>query len=153
MKRKKPNTNKRVMGNMNIGGIAGSVSGGTIKNSSFGGAIILNADFDRYVAGVLKNVNVGGIVGKAQNAILDNVTSDAKIYIRDVKKFAALENALDKAIDNKGRLQLAKLELEGIKSEIGKPGMAVKVERFLNIVNGVRDVVEPFVPYLMSLVP
>lgn len=152
MKWKKPKKKKKVSGSLNIGGMVGSMSGGTVKNSSFTGKIIVDADFYDYMAGRLKNLNIGGIVGKAHNAILDNVTSDAKIYIRDVKKFALLEQVLEKAMDDKVRFELAKFELEAIKSDIGEPGMAEKVKRFLNIVNGVRDVEEPFVPYLMSLI-
>jgi hypothetical protein len=149
---KKPKKKKKVSGSLNIGGLVGSMNGGTVKNSSFKGKIIVDADFNDYMAGRLKNLNIGGIAGKAHNVILDNVTSDAKIYIRDVKKFASIEKVLQNAMDDKVRLELAKRELEGIKSDIGEPGMAEKVERFLNIVNGVRDVVEPFVPYLMSLI-
>jgi hypothetical protein len=149
---KKPKKKKKDMSIMNIGGVVGYMNGGTITDSSFSGKIIIEGSYDDYVAGLLENLNVGGIAGSARNAALNNVRSDGKIYIRDSRKFESLEKTLESVLDDVQLIQLAKLELEGIKSNIGKPGMYERIQRFLNLVKGVKDVVEPFVPYLMSLV-
>lgn len=138
---------------MNIGGVVGYMNGGTITDSSFSGKIIIEGSYDDYIAGRLKDLNVGGIAGSARDAILNNVRSDGKIYIRDSRKFESLEKALEKVLDDVELFQLATLELEGIKSNIGNPGMYERIERFLKLVNSVKQVVEPFVSYLMSLLP
>jgi hypothetical protein len=150
---KKPKKNKKKRQQMNIGGFVGSMNGGTLENCSSSGKIIFEVDFDDYVAGKLTNLNVGGIAGSAKNATFKNVQSDGKIYIRDPKKFASLEKVLSETIDNAELIKLATAELDGIKSNIGNASMGDRVERFLNIVNGVKDAVAPFVPYLMSLIP
>jgi hypothetical protein len=137
---------------MNLGGLVGQMNGGTITNSESDVVFIVEDSYDDFIAGRLGHLNIGGAVGKAQNATLDNVRSDSKIYIKDSKKFGELDRVLEESMNDPGRLRLAKLELEGIKSNIGKPGVAAKVERFLNIVNGIKELVEPFVPYLMSLI-
>jgi hypothetical protein len=137
---------------MNLGGLVGQMDGGTLTNSQSDVVFIIEDSYEEFLAGRLTHLNIGGAVGKARNATLDNLRSDSKIYIKDSKKFAELDRVLEESMNDPNRLRLAKLELEGIKSNIGKPGMAAKIERFLNLVNDIKELVEPFVPYLKSLI-
>lgn len=148
---KKPR--KKKLKKMNIGGLFGTINGGVVENSKNYGTITFEADYDDFIGGKLPHLNVGGIAGVANNTTFGKVGNYGKIFIRDIKKFDALEEVLSNTINDASRLAQAKSELESIKTYIGNPSVGEKIERFLNIVNGVKDAVAPFVPYLMSLVP
>lgn len=148
-KRSKKNKPNRI----EIGGIVGSMKRGIVQNSTNSGNFIIDADYDDFIAGRGPNICIGGIAGKASNGTFKNVKNTGKIFIRDSKRFDSLEQKLAENINDPELLSLAIEQLQGIKISIAHPRISEKIERFLNIVNGVKDIVAPFVPYLMSLIP
>lgn len=150
-KKPKKKKKKKKTGEINIGGIVGYSRGGSIIDCHDGSTKIIQADFEDYRKGKLNGINVGGIAGKAVNTEITGSTSSGKIIIYDPKKFSDLESAINELIKDPQKRADAIEALEELDESVNKGGTAEKVERLLNIINGVKDLATPFLPYLIHL--